>query len=603
MEPRNGTLPPTLPLPPPGTLPWEGQLMAACAALGLPANAFTLWLTGWRLRCRGLATFIFSLAASDFLFLANSVLQIWTAARGQQWLLGDPLCRLHQYLYGVGYYSGLFLLAAISLDRCLLVAAPLWYRCRRPARLPAALCVAAWLAAGGCGAPDVALSWVVEPLPGFAVCRRNRGSWEVPMRWLEVVVEGLLPFSVVVACHGTALALARCRRGRIGRPPVRFQRIVVATLSAYVLLNLPFQVTQLLELVVPGVPSYLLYLLGLVFNLNSCLNPCLYLLLGSRACHRLAGLPRAVLARLPPAAVAPAPPTTLTPVPPAAIAPGPPATVTPVPPAAIAPGPPATVTPVPPAAIAPAPPATVTPGPPAAIAPGPPAAIAPGPPATVTPVPPAAIAPGPPATVTPVPPAAIAPAPPATVTPVPPAAIAPGPLATVAPVPPAAIAPGPPAAIAPGPLATVTPVPPAAITPGSPTLTPVTTAAITPVPPTTVTPVPPAAIAPGPPATVTPVPPAAIAPVPLATVTPVPSTAIAPVPPTLNPVPPTTITPVPPTAITPVPPTVTPVPPTTVTPLPPATLAHVPPTLTPVPPPAAPPPPAETPPGSPPAAP
>ncbi|NWQ89299.1 GP152 protein, partial [Burhinus bistriatus] len=143
MEPWNATLPPTLsPLPPTlsprrtHTLLWDGWLLVACAALGLPANALTLWLTGWRLRCRGLATFILSLAASDFLFLANSLLQIWSVAHGHQWVLGTHLCRLHKFLYGLGYYSGLFLLAAISLDRCLLVAAPLWYRCRRPTRLP-----------------------------------------------------------------------------------------------------------------------------------------------------------------------------------------------------------------------------------------------------------------------------------------------------------------------------------------------------------------------------------------------------------------------------------------------------------------------------------
>ncbi|NWW94068.1 GP152 protein, partial [Rhynochetos jubatus] len=127
---------PTTSPPPPGVLPWDGQLLVACAALGLPANAFTLWLTGWRLRGRGLAAFILSLAASDFLFLANSVLQIWSVAHDDQWPLGTHLCRLHQFLYGVGYYSGLFLLAAISLDRWLLVAAPLWYRCRRPTGLP-----------------------------------------------------------------------------------------------------------------------------------------------------------------------------------------------------------------------------------------------------------------------------------------------------------------------------------------------------------------------------------------------------------------------------------------------------------------------------------
>ncbi|NXD89021.1 GP152 protein, partial [Halcyon senegalensis] len=136
MEPPNATWSPSLILPPPGTLLWDGQVLVACAALGLPANAFTLWLTGWRLRGRGLAAFILSLAASDFLFLANSLLQIWSVAHGHQWLLGTHLCRLHQFLYCLGYYSGLFLLATISLDRCLLVAIPLWYRCRRPSRLP-----------------------------------------------------------------------------------------------------------------------------------------------------------------------------------------------------------------------------------------------------------------------------------------------------------------------------------------------------------------------------------------------------------------------------------------------------------------------------------
>ncbi|NXN10912.1 GP152 protein, partial [Indicator maculatus] len=135
MEPANTTLSPALPLPP-GILTWDGWLLVACAALGLPANAFTLWFTGWHLRGRSLAGFIFSLATSDLLFLANSLLQIWSVAKHHRWLLGTSLCQLHQFLYGLGYYSSLFLLATISLDRCLLVAVPLWYRCRRPARLP-----------------------------------------------------------------------------------------------------------------------------------------------------------------------------------------------------------------------------------------------------------------------------------------------------------------------------------------------------------------------------------------------------------------------------------------------------------------------------------
>ncbi|NXT03649.1 GP152 protein, partial [Jacana jacana] len=113
---------------PPLTLMWDSQLMVARVALGLLANSFTLWPTGWHPHCWGLATFIFSLATSDLLFLANSLLQIWLVAHGHQWLLGT---HLHVFLYDLGYYSGLFLLATISLDRCLLVATPLWYQCHQ----------------------------------------------------------------------------------------------------------------------------------------------------------------------------------------------------------------------------------------------------------------------------------------------------------------------------------------------------------------------------------------------------------------------------------------------------------------------------------------
>ncbi|KAM9557248.1 putative G-protein coupled receptor 152, partial [Guaruba guarouba] len=294
MEPGTSTVLPTPTLPPDDAPWWDTELLVACAVLGLPANAFTLWLTGWRLRCRGLATFIFSLAASDFLFLGNSLLQIWSVANGHQWLLDIHWCRLHQFLYALGYYSSLFLLAAISLDRCLLVAVPFWYRCRRPPRLPAALCAGAWLVAGGCSAPEAALSVTEEAMPGVTVCRSERGPWEVPLRWLEVLLEGLLPFAVVVLSHGAALALARCRRGPRGRPPTRFQCIVGATLSAYVVLHLPFQAAQLAVALDPDAAAHLLYPLGLAFNLSSCINPCLYLMLGTRACHRAARALRAL---------------------------------------------------------------------------------------------------------------------------------------------------------------------------------------------------------------------------------------------------------------------------------------------------------------------
>ncbi|XP_067151334.1 LOW QUALITY PROTEIN: probable G-protein coupled receptor 152 [Apteryx mantelli] len=456
MEPNNTTLP--FAPPPAGKLPWDGWLLVACAAPGLPANAVTIWLTGRRLRCRGLAIFVFSLAASDFLFLANSGLQIWTVAQGDLWTLGTPLCRLHNLLYSVGYHSGLFLLATISLDRCLLVRAPLWYRCRRPAALPAALCAGSWLAACACSVPNVLLAAAVELAPGVTACLSERGGWEAPLRWLEVLLEGVLPFGLVAACHGAVLA--RTLRRRPPAPPARFHCVVAATLSAYVLLNLPFQLVQLAQLVAPGRGGHLLYFTGLAFNLNSCLNPFLYLLLGADAGACLLRGTRAALARLQRAVPAHAPPAALAPVPPAVLAQVPPAVLTHVPPAVPAH--------VPPAVLAQVPPAVLTHVPPAVPAHVPPAVLAQVPPAVPAHVPPAVLAQVPPAVPAHVPPAVPAHVPPAVPTQVPPAVPAHVPPAVPGHVPPAVPAHVPPAVPAHAPHTVPNKVPPAAPTQGPP---------------------------------------------------------------------------------------------------------------------------------------
>ncbi|XP_038035979.2 probable G-protein coupled receptor 152 [Anas platyrhynchos] len=354
---------------PPSALQWVWQLQLVCAVLGLPANAFVLWLTGWRLRCRGLAIFIFSVAASDFLFLANSTLQIWTAAHGHRWPLGTPLCRLHRFLLDLAYYGGLFLLAAISLDRCLLLLAPLWYRCRRPARWPAGLCAAAWLLAGCCSAPGTALAQASEVMPGLVVCRRERGRWQQLLGWLEVVLEGLLlPVGVLLLCNGAALAVAAARRRRqrgAGGLPARFQRLVAATLSGYLAIHLPFQLAQLLSHAFPRRFASLAYFVALAFNVGSCLNPCLYLLLATRACHRC-------VTRGDTGPDTPPPPGSVTPAPPPAPLPVPPGATTPMQLGTGAPVPLDATTPVPPDTTA-----RVPPGDPIPVPPGAPAALPP----------------------------------------------------------------------------------------------------------------------------------------------------------------------------------------------------------------------------------
>ncbi|KAG6921503.1 G protein-coupled receptor 152 [Chelydra serpentina] len=255
---------------------WRAAFLIGTVGIGLPANAFIIWLTGWRLKRRGLSIFILSLATSDFLFLSMTVIQIIETLLNDNWVLGAPMCRLHRFLFDLSYHCSLFLLAALSVDRCLLVLLPLWYRCHRPLRLSSYICLGAWLVAA------------LLSIKGFI--------------FVDLIpLQGFFPFIVMVTTHATTLARTLRRHTR---PPSQFYRIVAATLSAYVLLNLPFQIIQLLFLAsldyefIHRIFPFMVYF-GYLINLSSSINPLIYIFFGSNICtgcgpHTTSSLARAL---------------------------------------------------------------------------------------------------------------------------------------------------------------------------------------------------------------------------------------------------------------------------------------------------------------------
>uniref|UniRef100_A0A8C3TE77 G protein-coupled receptor 152 n=1 Tax=Chelydra serpentina TaxID=8475 RepID=A0A8C3TE77_CHESE len=280
---------------------WRAAFLIGTVGIGLPANAFIIWLTGWRLKRRGLSIFILSLATSDFLFLSMTVIQIIETLLNDNWVLGAPMCRLHRFLFDLSYHCSLFLLAALSVDRCLLVLLPLWYRCHRPLRLSSYICLGAWLVAALLSIKGFIFVDLIPLQDGVLACSNERGEYEWPLRLLEVLLEGFFPFIVMVTTH--AATLARTLR-RHTRPPSQFYRIVAATLSAYVLLNLPFQIIQLLFLAsldyefIHRIFPFMVYF-GYLINLSSSINPLIYIFFGSNICtgcgpHTTSSLARAL---------------------------------------------------------------------------------------------------------------------------------------------------------------------------------------------------------------------------------------------------------------------------------------------------------------------
>ena len=267
---------------------WDTVFLVALLLLGLPANALMAWLAGSQARQGAgtrLALLLLSLALSDFLFLAAAVFQILEIQHGGHWPLGTAACRFYYFLWGVSYSSGLVLLAALSLDRCLLALCPRWYPGRRPIRLPLWVCAGVWVLATLFSVPWLVFPEAVIWWYDLVICLDFWDSEELPLRMLEIL-GGFLPFLLLLICHvlTQAAACKTCCRHQ-PRPPCRgFARVAKTILSAYVVLRLPYQLAQLLYLAFLWdiYPGYLLWE-ALVYSdylilLNSCLSPFLCLL-------------------------------------------------------------------------------------------------------------------------------------------------------------------------------------------------------------------------------------------------------------------------------------------------------------------------------------
>lgn len=267
---------------------WDTVFLVSLLLLGLPANGLMAWLAGSQARHGAgtrLALLLLSLALSDFLFLAAATFQILEIQHGGHWPLGTAACRFYYFLWGVSYSSGLFLLTALSLDRCLLALCPRWYPGRRPARLPLWVCAGVWVLATLFSVP-----WLVFPEAAvwwydLVICLDFWDTEELPLRMLEIL-GGFLPFLLLLVCH--VLTQATACRTCCGQQPRRmachgFARVAKTILSAYVVLRLPYQLAQLLYLAFlwDVYPGYLLWE-ALVYSdylilLNSCLSPFLCL--------------------------------------------------------------------------------------------------------------------------------------------------------------------------------------------------------------------------------------------------------------------------------------------------------------------------------------
>ncbi|XP_004647186.1 C3a anaphylatoxin chemotactic receptor [Octodon degus] len=115
--------------------------------LGLPGNGLVLWVAGLKMRRTVNTVWFLHLTWADFLCCLSLPFSIAHLALKGYWPYGEILCKLIPSVIILNMFASVFLLTAISLDRCLMVLKPIWCQNHRSVRTACIICGCIWLAA------------------------------------------------------------------------------------------------------------------------------------------------------------------------------------------------------------------------------------------------------------------------------------------------------------------------------------------------------------------------------------------------------------------------------------------------------------------------
>lgn len=238
-----------------------------------------------RLRLRSMTDiFLFHLALADLLLLLTLPLQATDTHLG--WIFSDPLCKATRASYAINTYSGLLLLACISVDRYLVVAqAQKMFKLRTQILTSgkvAAVCV--WLVAVLLSLPEILYSGVSR-FDSSAYCGMQiSGSIKMATNGAIIGVF-CLSFLIMATCYSLiaqVLLASSHRRGKQQWHRQRTLKLMVALVLVFLTFQLPYTVVLSRKMAGQFCALLLEYITCTLAYTRCSLNPILYALVGVR---------------------------------------------------------------------------------------------------------------------------------------------------------------------------------------------------------------------------------------------------------------------------------------------------------------------------------
>ncbi|KFO38310.1 C-C chemokine receptor type 8 [Fukomys damarensis] len=234
--------------------------------------------------------YLLNLALSDLLFVFSLPFQAYYQM--DQWVFGTVMCRVVSGLYYIGFFSSMFFIALMSLDRYLAIVHAVYAMKVRMARVGIGLSLAAWLASLVATSPMLVF-YQVSSEDGILKCysfyNQQALEWKIFIHFEINIVGLLIPFTIFLFCYISVLRQLRsCQNHRKTRAIVLVLTVVVASLVFWIPFNLVLFLRSLHSLhILDGcsVSQWLTYATHVTETISfthCCMNPVIYAFVGEK---------------------------------------------------------------------------------------------------------------------------------------------------------------------------------------------------------------------------------------------------------------------------------------------------------------------------------
>ncbi|XP_004713794.1 mas-related G-protein coupled receptor member D-like [Echinops telfairi] len=245
-------------------------LTCGCGTLG---NGWVIWLLAFRVRRNPFCVYVLNLAVADLLFL---VCQISVVGSEIIFLVKDTeATEMLQKVKYSAYMMSMSLLVTISLQRCLGVLFPMWYRLHRPQHMSSGVCALLW-----------GLYILVDILMSF-LCNKFRDSsqpWCSTLKTIgSVLILGVFTPLMMLSSLVLFVHIRRSSRQWHRRAP-RVLMVILASVLVFLVFSVPYVIHWLAKWmkVSRWVENLHVSILRLSMSLSSSANPIIYILAGRK---------------------------------------------------------------------------------------------------------------------------------------------------------------------------------------------------------------------------------------------------------------------------------------------------------------------------------